>query len=348
MKKLNIIHLGIGNVGTALVRMILDNREKLQKDFGADLIYCGLFNSKGGIFELGGLLVEELIQFPSNSKVEAKFAVDEISSPFVLIDTTASEATYPLLMNAFKKGGYVVMSNKKQLSSSQKLFDLLQRSGKKKLFYETTVGAGLPVISTLKNLLLTGDEVLEIKGCFSGTLGFIFSQLEDGNKFSETVKTAKKMGYTEPDPRDDLSGLDVARKALILSRLLGRSLGLSDIKLASLYPDSMSDLTIDDFLEKITRLDDQYKKKIEVAQKNGQTLRFVATVTPEKCIVGLETVSKDSDLGGLKGPDNMIIFKTKRYFDRPMVIKGPGAGPEVTAAGVFGDILTIARNVYSI
>lgn len=343
MKKLNIIHLGIGNVGKALVWMILENKEKLKRDFRIDFNYCGLFNSKGGIFKNNGLKDKEINHFPGILDANIEEAIVNIKPPFILVDTTASDKTFPSLLSVFKKGGYLVMSNKKPLAGKQKQFDALHKFGKGRLFYETTVGAALPVISTLKNILFTGDEIIEIKGCFSGTLGYLFSRLEAGNKFSETVLAAKQKGYTEPDPRDDLSGVDVARKALILARMIGRKLELSDIRLDGLYPDGMNKLTIEGFLKATVQLDDLYQDKSQRAKQNGKTLRFVAKVTPKICQVGVEFVEKDSDLGSLSGPDNIIIFKTKRYLNNPLVIKGPGAGAEVTASGVFGDILTIAR-----
>lgn len=326
MKKLNLIHLGIGNVGKEVKAQILAQKDKVEKDFGVSLEYTAEFTSK-------------------NSQEEINKAIQSVSLPFVLIDTTASDETVPYIAAALKRRGFVVLANKKPLAGLQADFDMLHQTGGKRLFYECVVGAGLPVIRTLKDLLATGDQIQEIKGCFSGTLGFLFSAIEDGSKFSDAVLAAKEKRYTEPDPRDDLSGLDVARKALILSRILGRRIELSDIDLTSLYPESMSNLTVNEFFKKVHQLDGLYQKQIDNAKKKNQTLRFVATVGARKCTVGLETVSKDSDLGGLKGPDNIIVFKTKRYFDRPMVIKGPGAGIQVTAAGIFGDILTIANMI---
>lgn len=347
MKKLNIIHLGIGNVGRALVRMILENKEKLKKDLKVDLNYCGLFNSKGGIYKNNGLKEKEINHFPGILEANVEEAIVDIKPPFLLVDTTASDETFPYLISALKNDGGVVLSNKKPLSSSQDKFDELHKLAQGKLFYETTVGAALPVISTLKSLLFTGDEIIEIKGCFSGTLGYLFSCLEAGNKFSETVLAAKQKGYTEPDPRDDLSGVDVARKALILSRIIGRKLELTDVALESLYPSYIyiDKLTIEEFLTEAENLDGMYQKKLKEANKEGKTIRYVASLDKRNCRVGMELVPIESDLGRLKGPDNMIIFKTERYLERPMVIKGPGAGVEVTAAGVFGDILKITGKV---
>jgi len=351
VKNIYIIHLGIGNVGRALLRQVMEVEDMLRDKYLLNLIYCGLFNSRGGYYDREGYRKDQVrnildqlknIKYDERSDDEILNIIDEVHQPFILIDTTPSDKTFPVIFSTLAKGGYVVLSNKKPLTMQQEQYDLLHQLGQERLFYETTVGAGLPVIRTLKTLLVTGDDVLEIKGCFSGTLGFLFSKIENGSKFSTAVKEAKEKGFSEPDPRDDLSGLDVARKALILARIIGRKLELSDIEIESLYPTRMNKLSLDEFLKSATQLDSLYQDKFRKAKHMGKTLRFVANVTARKCTVGLEMVSKNSDLGSLKGPDNIIIFKTKRYFDRPMVIKGAGAGAEVTATGVFGDILTIA------
>jgi homoserine dehydrogenase len=342
MKKLSLLQLGNGNVGGKLVQQISDQKKNLAREFGVELVYCGLFNSQGGIFDSNGLdltPVPNASDFSSSVSVEKAIAV--VNTPFVLIDTTASDQTYPLLQKALARGGFAVLSNKKPLSGKQEAFDSLKQVGGKRLFYETVVGAGLPVIETLKTLLATGDEIIAIKGCFSGTLGFLFSELESGLPFSESVLKAKEQGFTEPNPRDDLSGMDVARKALILSRMLGSKIELSDIKLEGLYPKEMETISTEEFLTRLPELDGQYREKGEKAKAEEKVLRFVASVTKEGCSVGLEAVAKNSDIGQLAGPDNLIVFRTKRYNDNLLVVKGPGAGGEVTAAGVFGDLIKI-------
>ncbi len=355
IKKLNIVHLGIGQVGRKLVEQILKRKSQIKDEYLLDLNYCGIFRSGAGFYKREGFSSSQLQKIlqalekekkdPSKIKKQIQKALETVPPPFVLVDTTASNETFPLISTALEKGGYTVVSNKKPLSGRQRQFDVLQKIGRKRFYFETTVGAALPIIQTLKTLLDTGDEIIEIKGCFSGTLGFIFSELEKGKLFSEAVLEAKQKGFTEPDPRDDLSGLDVARKALILARLTGKRLELSDIKLTSLYPKRMDKLSIEDFLKSVNELDSFYNERLKQAKKGHKTLRFVATVAPSKCTVGLEEVEAGSDLGALHGPDNLIVFRTKRYFANPLVIKGPGAGVEVTACGVFGDILTVAKMV---
>lgn len=334
MKKLFLLQLGAGNVGGKLIEQITEHAPK-------QYVYCGVFTSKSGVFKKTGLSKSELKRVSTNSKMTVTDAIDAMPLPFVLIDTTASDKTMVYMKQALKRGGYVTMSNKKPIASSQKDFDMLHKVGGERLFYETSVGAGLPVISTLKTLLATGDDVLEIQGCFSGTLGFLFSQIENGASFSRAVLEAKKLGFTEPDPRDDLSGVDVARKALILARLLGMEVEMADVKLEGLYPKNMEKLSVEAFLSQISDLDKSYKEKAAKAKTEGKVLRFVANVTKKGCKVGLVAVDKTSDIGSLSGPDNLIVFKTKRYLNNLLIVKGPGAGGEVTAAGVFGDISTI-------
>lgn len=354
MKNTYIIHLGIGRVGRNLVDQIMRVKDKLRDKYLINLIYCGLYNSHGGYFDPEGFSNEQIIKNldhlerkrqKNGVNDEILNILNEIHQPFILIDTTGSENTFPLIFSALAKRGCAVLSNKKPLTMRQEQFDLLHQLGKDRLFYETTVGAGLPIISTLKDLLDTGDEILVIKGCFSGTLGYLFSQLDNGKRFSEAIAEAKEKGFTEPDPRDDLSGLDVARKALILARLIGLKIEISDIKLESLFPQNLQNISVDEFLISVKELDDEYKERFKEVRKKGKTLRFVANISSNGCKVGMESVAKDSNLGSLKGPDNMIVFKTRRYFENPLVVKGPGAGAEVTASGVFADILTVVQMI---
>lgn len=348
MKRVCIIHAGIGKVGKQLIRQLYDLEKQIKKDYHFHLFYCGLFNSVSGVYATKEIPLVEIADDPlkhffriENTEYIMADIIKKTVLPFIFIDTTASQSTYPLILTALEKGGYAVLSNKKPLSDSQKLFDILIKNDHHHLFFETTVGAGLPVISTLKSLIHTGDKVVQIQGCFSGTLGYIFSQMEEGVSFSAAVKNAKQNGFTEPDPRDDLSGKDVARKALILARLCGYKLELSDIKLQGLYPSSMQKISREQFMQLLPQLDLQYKKKMNDALRIGKTLRFVATFGKGICQVGMKEVDRGSDIGSLRGPDNLIVFKTKRYFTNPLVIKGPGAGVEITASGVVSDILQI-------
>lgn len=346
MKHVFLLHLGVGNVGRMLQQYILSGRNTLKKSFGVDLTYCGMFRSSGGIFRHGGLTELEMWNFPKHIDATTIVqAIEDVALPFILIDTTASEQTAPLVIAALARGGFAVLSNKKPLVGPQSQWDTLRQSMNSRLYIETTVGAGLPVIATIQSMIATGDTILEIRGCFSGTLGHIFSSLEDGMPFSRAVLQAKTAGYTEPDPRDDLSGLDVARKALILARLLGCRMELADIPVEALYPENLQNGSVQQFLERISTQDTAYENRMKKAQQSGKTLRYVAWITPTSCSVGIHETDKISDIGQLKGPDNCISIRTKRYNANPLVIKGPGAGIEVTAAGAFGDIVQIMKQI---
>jgi homoserine dehydrogenase len=188
----------------------------------------------------------------------------------------------------------------------------------------------------------SGDLVANIEGCLSGTLGYLCTQLEAGASYSEAVRQAHALGYTEPDPREDLSGRDVARKALILARTAGWPLQTTDVDIEQLYPETQSAFTIQEFMDALPTLDASFAGRVQEAQANGKVLRYVARVAPDGGQVGLFAVDQGSLLGALKGPGNYVAFRSKRYDTEPLSISGPGAGPEVTAAGVLGDIVDLA------
>lgn len=335
--KTALLHIGIGNVGRELVQQITSH--------SSSLTYTGMFDKDGGLFDATGLGTERTANFPvgADTAINATTCIANTTEPFIFVDTTAINITMPMMKTALSHGGAVVMSNKKPLTGSQADWDELHQLGGNRLFYETSVGAGLPVISTLKSLLATGDEIVEIQGCFSGTLGYIFSELDAGASFSQAVTQAKALGFTEPDPRDDLSGMDVARKVLILSRVMGKKLEIADVSVEQLYDESLASLSTEDFMQQVSTLDGVYADKVAAAKASGAVLRVVATVSPTEHSVKLLTVPSTSDIGSLRGPDNIIVIKTKRYFDNPLIVKGPGAGLPVTAAGVFADCLAAVQ-----
>jgi homoserine dehydrogenase len=316
-----------------------------RKYFQAELLYKGIFSSKGGIFQKKGLSLEDLESLKKEKyNVELAEILNRLDENTILIDTTASEKTVSTIEKVLKNGGYAIMSNKKPLSAEYSAFEKLHKLGKSKLYYETAVGAGLPVISTLKELIFTGDEVIQIEGCFSGTLGYLCSELEKGTKYSTAVKTAMDLGFTEPDPRDDLSGQDVARKALILSRIIGEKLELEDIEIEPMFDKKFADLSIQHFINNLSEQDDFYKEKFVKALTNHNTWKYTAKIKNGKIKVCLTEGEKSSPIGSLDGPDNIVVFQTKRYMNNSLVIQGPGAGIDVTAAGVVGDVLKIIRN----
>ena len=348
LMKINVLHLGFGRVGRELLRQIAGFEEVFEKRLGVSLKFCGVFKSKTQLINYEGLTAKEIIKLGESGFVPGSDFEQVLSGtqqPFLVIDTTASDETYGFLIKSLKKGGLVVLSNKKPLAGGFSNYKKMMRIGENQVFFETVVGAGLPIIKTFREMELTGDEILELQGAFSGTLGFIFSEIQKGRKFSEVVFEAKERGFTEPDPRDDLSGLDVARKTLILSRLLGKKMEMSDIKLNGLVPPDMASLDLKDFLIGLPSLDNLYQKKVISANKKGKALRFLVKVNKRHSTAKLQEVDIESDLGNLRGPDNIVVIKSRRYFKNPLVIKGPGAGIEVTAAGVFADILEAVKTL---
>jgi homoserine dehydrogenase len=272
----------------------------------------------------------------------------------VLVDNTAELEVARQYPACLKRGISVVTPNKKGFSDDIQLWDAIfsaAQQGKAHVFHESTVGAGLPVISTLKELIETGDEVTKIEGVFSGTMSFLFNSFMPvgggGGKFSAEVAKAKELGYTEPDPRDDLNGLDVARKLTILARLAGlKDESPTAFPVQSLIPEALESCKSgDEFMEKLPNHDDEMEKLKGDAAKEGKVLRFVGSIdVPSKSVkVGLEKFDASHPIAALKGSDNIINFYTKRYGSNPLIIQGAGAGGEVTAMGVTGDLIKVVR-----
>ncbi|WNZ64330.1 hypothetical protein QEG98_12010 [Myxococcus sp. MxC21-1] len=263
----------------------------------------------------------------------------------VFVDCTSSEdiaLAYPSLMEA---GLHVVTANKKanagQWSHYRKLRETASRH-QRRFLYETNVGAALPVIDTLKNMLRTGDRVLRVEGILSGSLSFILGLTEEGVPLSQAVGTAMEKRFTEPDPRDDLHGTDVARKVLILARELGRQVELEQVTLDSLLPPDF-DATgpLDDFLARLPQVDAAFQRRVETLRAEGKVLRYVGSVTEDGCFVGLVPVPLTHPLAAVKGGENALSFTSERYSPTPLVIRGYGAGAAVTAAGVLADVLRL-------
>jgi homoserine dehydrogenase len=266
-----------------------------------------------------------------------------LDSQTIVVDTSASDSEdlQRLLISALEKGSAVTMANKKILAGSQDFYDKLMSFHR--IRYESTVGAGTPFCASLLRIIWSGDKVFRIQGAFSGTLGFLCSELEKKKKFSDIVQNAKNLGFTEPDPRQDLCGLDVARKALILARAIGMRIELADISIEALYPKKLDDCSIDHFMQSLSSLDEEMAKRIDEAESQGKVLRYVADInaTQEKVSVGIQSVCKSSTLGSLSGTDNICTFETELYSN-PLCIRGSGAGAEITAAGCLGDIVELS------
>ncbi|MEK9152518.1 MAG: hypothetical protein AAB692_04075 [Patescibacteria group bacterium] len=271
-----------------------------------------------------------------------------LGSDVIVADCTAAD-TAQFHAALLGRGIRVVTANKKPLAGPQAAYDYLIRLGGgapgPRYGCETTCGAGLPVLGTLADLQAAGDEILEVSAAVSGTLGFIFSACGKGASFAEAVAEASKRGYTEPDPRDDLSGMDVARKALILARLIGSRLELSDIAVHGLVPEALKQCSIEEFMAKLPVRAGELDRLVADAAERGNTMRYLATVTPRAVRVGLEEVPSQSPFGALDGPENLFVIRSKRYQTTPLQIRGPGAGAEVTAAGVLADALRVGKTI---
>jgi aspartokinase/homoserine dehydrogenase 1 len=357
--------LGFGQIGRELAAQLIAQEKHLRQELGIDIKVAALADRSGIKIEEHGFSASALQKLAKQKASGArlfdrdspltleqlrKMMRDELwllpSHRPILVDLTSDE-TAPLLQEALENGFHIVCANKKPLAVSQLEFDRLVQTARERglaLRYEATAGAGLPVLDTLAKLQESGDRVEQIEGAFSGTLGFIMTALEEGRRFSDAVREAWKRGYTEPDPRDDLSGTDVARKALILARTLGRRLELSDIALESLYTPAVDDDDPARFVDNLAALDDTFAEKVARAKRDGKVLRYVAKIGKRAIRVGVEAVPAASPLGRLHGTDNTVVIHSKRYATNPLVVTGPGAGAAVTAAGVLNDIVAITMH----
>ncbi|MCY3773368.1 MAG: hypothetical protein OXG98_15285 [Gemmatimonadetes bacterium] len=362
MSIINLFQFGKGNIGGALIRQVAERSGALAQASGLSFEYVGICGRGLVVFDprglntalrlpggLDGLLNDEdrNAHYPGAPDMIGRLLHDPPPN-LCVIDTTSADMT-EVHLACLRKGVPVVTANKKPITDRGVAYDEIRRLGRARrmrYWYETTAGAGLPVISTVRELVDTGDEVTEIVGCLSGTLGYICSRLDEGLAFSEIVREAKALGYTEPDPRDDLNGMDVARKALILGREIGYRLELEDLTVEGMVSEALLEApSVDAFMEMLPREDAEYAQRVESGRQRGQVLRYVATVGDGTCRVGLRSVDRESPLGSLAGPDNMVVCTTKRYRDNPLIVRGPGAGPEVTAGGLFGDLIKAARTL---
>ena len=298
----------------------------------------------------------------SNWREDAKKATEEASVDEILefvrdtkplnpvfVDCTASYDLPNRYLDIFKAGMSIATPNKRANSMSMDFYHELRKVANEnhcRFLYETNVGAGLPIIDTLQNLFNSGDKLTGFNGIMSGSLSYIFGKLDEGKKFSEAVKEAKELRYTEPDPRDDLKGTDVARKALIIARESGMDIELESIKMNSIFPPDFSiEGTVDEFMANLPKVDAYFEEKMAKLKKENKVLRMGASIKDGKVSVGMLEVGPDDPLYGVRGGENAFVFQTARYTPIPLTVRGYGAGAGVTAAGVFGDIMrTVSFN----
>jgi len=264
----------------------------------------------------------------------------------VIIDCTASAEVSKNYAAWLTRGIHIVTPNKKANSGTLPYYRALQEAGRASgthYLYEATVGAGLPVIQTLRDLRETGDEITRIEGIFSGTLAYLFNVYDGHEAFSSIVRAAKAKGYTEPDPRDDLSGMDVARKLIILGREMGLTLEMADVRVEGLVPKALETCSVDEFMARLPEFDATMAATLADAVQKNEVLRYVGRVDADgKATVGLMRLDAKHAFANIALTDNVVRFATRRYCDNPLIVQGPGAGPEVTAAGVFSDLLRLS------
>lgn len=352
-KTIHLFLVGTGLIGSTLVKQISAQFRKLSNENKLELKCIAVANSKKMLFDENGLSLSSSINHMREVGTPmclTKFLDQMISLNLpnsIFVDCTSSEDVSEHYEEILSANVSIVTPNKKANSGSFEKYQKLKSIAKSKgsrFLYETNVGAGLPVINTLNDLLLSGDKVVRIEAVLSGSLNFIFSSLSKSEKFSDVVGKARAKGYTEPDPRDDLSGADVARKILILARESGIPLEFSDVSVENLVPENCrGEVSVDSFFSKLGESDPLFASLLSKAEAKKEKLRYQAVLENGRAHVKLSAVNSDHPFYSLSGSDNMILLTTERYHERPMVIRGPGAGADVTAAGVFADIIRIGN-----
>lgn len=348
---LSIGVVGPGHVGRALLAQVHAARERLLGRSNVDLRVRAITGrSKMALgapwLDLGD--VRGLLDAGVAADLDAFTAhVDAEHLPnAVILDCSADDGIASRYESWLARGIHVITPNKQAGAGSWARYAAIKAQSRARFLYESTVGAGLPIITTLRDLIDTGDEVLRVDGIFSGTLAYLFNRFDGSEPFSKLVLEARALGYTEPDPRDDLSGLDVARKLVILARENGWKTSLSDVKLESLLPEALAGLSLEAFLADVRALDAPMLARLGAAKREGRVLRYVASLTADGAAsVGLVSLPQSHAFAHLRLTDNVVQFTTRRYRDNPLVVQGPGAGPEVTAAGVFADLLRVATSL---
>ena len=351
-KTISIGIIGPGSVGSTLLEQIHTQSERLIDDFNLDLRVRAIARSKYMLLGERRIDLEDWEQSFADSaedldleRFERHVNAEHLPHA-VMIDCTASDTIARCYDGWLERGIHVVTPNKKAFSSDYAYYETIKDASKQSnahCLYETTVGAALPVISTLRDLVGTGDKIRSVEGIFSGTLAYLFNIYDGSRPFSNIVRQARENGFTEPDPRDDLSGMDVARKLTILARELGQKIEIGDFPVENLVPEELRGVTIDEFLDKLPDYDEQILELFGEADKQNKKLRYVARLNADgDASVGLEMVDAGHAFANINLTDNIVQFVTERYSSSPLVVQGPGAGPAVTAGGIFADVLRLA------
>lgn len=352
VKQLNLFVMGVGNVGSKFLNQIQQQRKYLKENLMLNIRVIGISNSRTMVFEESGIPLknwEDLLA--SGEKADKSKFYDRVQElnyrNSIFVDNTASQEVSNTYSDYLQQSISVVTCNKIACSSEYENYAELKSLARKynaPFLFETNVGAGLPILDTLKNLIASGDKVLKIQAVLSGSLNFVFNNFNDKVTFHDVVKQAQEQGYTEPDPKIDLSGIDVMRKILILARESGNRLDMAEIENKSFLPEESLDTTNnDDFFASLMKHEDSFQELYKHAADKDSKLKYVAQFEEGKASVGLQEIPKGHDFYNLEGSDNIVLFYTERYPNQPMIIKGAGAGAEVTASGIFADIIRIGN-----
>ena len=353
-KQLNIYVIGVGNVGNKLIEQIKDQKEYLLNNLNLDLRVVGISNSRKSVLATAEQGELDLTDWKTALDNGENISLNELSKKIidknlrnsVVVDVTANADVAKTYDKFLAKSISVVACNKIACSSEYSYYEKLKKLSSAfnaSFLFETNVGAGLPVIGTLNDLMRSGDKIQKIQAVLSGTLNYVFNNYNATETFATVVKRAQEEGYTEPDPRLDLGGTDVMRKIMILARESGHALELSDIGNKQFLPESCFSGSVEDFYDEMEKHEDHFKKMYNDAQANNCKLKYVATFEKGKASVGLQQIPAESDFYHLYGKDNIVLYYTKRYTSQPLVVKGAGAGGDVTASGVFADIIKTAQ-----
>lgn len=348
-KRIRLFLAGVGTIGGELIKQLADLPES-----DIDYQIIGACNSQKVIYDPEGIPAPEVHERLQGGLITdwhqiVDTLIENFSYRTVFVDATGSGEAALLYEKLLSNGIHIATPSKLANTIEQSYFDRLhelRRLGQGHFLYETTCGAGLPIIHTIEDMMRSGDVINRISGVVSGTMTFLFGELEKGERFGASVKKARELGYAEPDPRDDLSGEDVARKFITLARVAGHRIERHELEVESLIPKALADVSTEEFLARIDEYDQEWAKRVDEAKAKGSVLRYVGRLSKEgKVKVSVEAFPSDSSMGTLKGTDNQISIYTRRYHTYPLIIHGPGAGREVTAAGLLADIQRIARMV---